>query len=132
MLRVSLLGEQMIADDATGTALTRSPRSVALVAYLVVHAGLPQSRQRIAGLFWPDSTDAQALTNLRRELHHLRQLLGDPPPLVVTSRDLCWEATPTWRVDVRTFDTERRAALAAAAADDTDAVIAHAGAAITS
>ena len=39
----------------------------------------PQTRQRIAGLFWPDSTDAQALTNLRRELHHLRRTLGDEP-----------------------------------------------------
>ncbi|HEY4418984.1 MAG TPA: BTAD domain-containing putative transcriptional regulator, partial [Pseudonocardia sp.] len=130
MLHISLLGEQSITDDATGTVRTRSSRSLALVAFLVAHGGSPQSRQRIAGLFWPDSTDAQALTNLRRELHHLRQLLGDPP-LVVTSRDLCWEDTPACRVDVRTFDTERRAGLAAVAADDTQAVITHAGAAIT-
>ncbi|WP_033261863.1 ATP-binding protein [Amycolatopsis vancoresmycina] len=113
MLRVSLLGEQVIADDATGAVLTRSPRSVALVAYLVVHAGLAQPRRVIAGLFWPDSTDAQALTNLRRELHQLRQVLGELPSLVVTGRDLCWRDTPSSRVDVREFDTARRAALAA-------------------
>ena len=53
---------------------------VALVAFLAAHAGSPQLRQRIAGLFWPDSTDAQALTNLRRELHHLRNALGSEPP----------------------------------------------------
>jgi DNA-binding SARP family transcriptional activator len=41
-----------------------------------VHAGAPQTRQRIAALFWPDSTDAQALTNLRRELHNLRHALA--------------------------------------------------------
>ncbi|MEV4058486.1 hypothetical protein AB0J55_45385 [Amycolatopsis sp. NPDC049688] len=35
MLRVSLPGEQVIAEDATGAVLTRR---VALVAYLVVHA----------------------------------------------------------------------------------------------
>jgi DNA-binding SARP family transcriptional activator/tetratricopeptide (TPR) repeat protein len=129
MLRVSLLGEQVIADDATGTALTRSPRSVALVAYLVVHAGLPQPRRRIAGLFWPDSTDAQALTNLRRELHQLRQVLGDPPPVAVTGQDLCWQDTPGSRVDVRDFAIARRAALAAA---DAGAVLAHTNAALTS
>ena len=78
MLRVSLLGEQAITDDETGVR-TRSSRAVALVAFLAWHAGSPQPRQRIAGLFWPDSTDAQALTNLRRELHHLRQVLGDEP-----------------------------------------------------
>ena len=103
MLHVSLLGEQAITDGATGIVLTRSPRTVALVAFLVTHAGLPQTRQRIAELFWPDSTDAQALTNLRRELHHLRHALGDEPSLVVTSKDLCWRDTETSRVDVRTF-----------------------------
>ena len=66
-----------------------------------VHAGSPQTRQRIAGLFWPDSTDAQALTNLRRELHHLRQVLAGEPSLVVTSGDLCWRDTETCRVDLR-------------------------------
>ena len=81
---------------------------------------------RIAGLLWPESTDAQALTNLRRELHHLRQVLGDEPSLVVTPRDLCWCDTKTCRVDVRIFDIERKAALAAAAADDSDGVLVHA------
>ena len=108
MLHVSLLGEQAITDDRTGSVRTRSSRTVALVAFLVAHAGSPQTRQRIAGLFWPDSTDAQALTNLRRELHHLRQVLGDEPSLVVTSRDLCWRDTETCRVDLRIFDDRAR------------------------
>jgi hypothetical protein len=37
-----------------------SSRAVVLVAFLVVHAGSPQVGQRIADLFWPESTDAQA------------------------------------------------------------------------
>ncbi|MEV6625445.1 BTAD domain-containing putative transcriptional regulator, partial [Amycolatopsis sp. NPDC051114] len=123
MLRVSLLGEQVIADDETGAVLTRSPRSVALVAHLVVHAGRAQPRRLLAGLFWPDSTDAQALTNLRRELHQLRRVLGDPPSLAVTGHDLSWRDTPSSRVDVREFDVARRAALAAT---DPGEVAAHA------
>ena len=94
-LHVSLLGAQSITEDATGAVRTRSSRTVALVAYLALHAGAPQTRQRIAGLFWPDSTDAQALTNLRRELHHLRRALGDEPCLEVTAKDLCWRDTAT-------------------------------------
>ncbi|HEX6467895.1 MAG TPA: AAA family ATPase [Streptosporangiaceae bacterium] len=129
MLRVSLLGEQTIIHDETG-ARTRSPRTVALVAYLAAHAGSPQVRQRIAGLFWPDSTDAQALTNLRRELHHLRQVLDDDASLVVTPRDLCWRDTDTCRVDLRVFDVERRAALAAAAGGDNEGVLVHGALAI--
>ena len=130
MLHVSLLGEQAITDDATGNVRTWSSRAVALVAFLATHAGSPQARQRIAGLFWPDSTEAQALTNLRRELHYLRQVLGDEPSLVVTSRDLCWRDSETCRVDVRIFDIERRAALAAAATDDGEGVVVHATKAI--
>ncbi len=129
MLRVSLLGEQTITSAQAG-ARARSSRAVALVAFLAVHAGSPQARQRIAGLFWPDSTDAQALTNLRRELHQLRQLLGDEPSLVVTPADLCWRDTGTCRVDLRVFAAGREAALAAAAAGDDQGILMHAAAAI--
>ena len=127
MLHMSLLGEQAIIDDQAGSVQVRSSRAVALVAFLVMHAGSPQSRARIAGLLWPESTDAQALTNLRRELHHLRQVMGDEASLVVTPRDLCWRDTKTCRVDVRVFDNERKAALAA---DDDDGILVHAAAAI--
>ncbi|HEX5295007.1 MAG TPA: hypothetical protein VFX25_39565, partial [Streptosporangiaceae bacterium] len=106
-----------MTDDRAGLRAP-SARSAALVAFLVARAGSPQARQRIAGLFWPESADGQALTNLRRELHHLRQLLGDEPSLVVTSRDLCWRDTATCRVDLRVFELERQAAVAAAAAGD--------------
>jgi DNA-binding SARP family transcriptional activator/tetratricopeptide (TPR) repeat protein len=130
MLNVTLLGEQAITDDETGGVRVRSSRTVALVAFLALHAGSPQTRQRIAGLFWPDSTDAQALTNLRRELHNLRHVAGDQPSLVVTSRDLCWCDSEMTRVDVRVFDIERRAARAAAAAGDSEGTLAHAAGAI--
>ncbi|MET9002908.1 AAA family ATPase [Amycolatopsis sp. NPDC004169] len=130
MLRVSLLGEQVIADEESGAVLTRSPRSVALVAHLVVHAGRPQPRRLLAGLFWPDSTDAQALTNLRRELHQLRRVLGELPSLAVTGQDLCWQDTPSSRVDVREFALAHRAALAAGDAGDPAAAVGHARAAL--
>lgn len=123
------MGEQAIVDDRSGRVRTRSSRTVVLVAFLALHAGSPQARQRIAGLFWPDSADAQALTNLRRELHYLRQVLGDDPSLAVTSRDLCWRDTGTCRVDVCVFAAERKAALAAAAGDDRG-VLRHGTAAI--
>ncbi|MFR9804559.1 ATP-binding protein [Pseudonocardia sp. RS010] len=112
MLQVTLLGEQVVRDGA-GTVRLRTSRSLLLVAFLVVHAGTPQPRQRIAPLFWPDSADDQALTNLRRELHHLRGLFGDGASLVVTTRDLCWQDVPDCPVDVREFARLRAAALAA-------------------
>ena len=129
MLYVSVLGEQAITGMRTGVP-AHSSRAVALIAFLAGDAGSPQARQRIAGLFWPDSTDAQALTNLRRELHHLRHVLGDERSLVVTARELCWQDTETCRVDLRIFDVEREAAVAAAAAGDDKGVLVHAAAAV--
>jgi len=129
MLRVLVLGEQSIVDDETGVR-TRSARAVALIAFLAWQAGSAQPRQRIAGLFWPESTDAQALTNLRRELHHLRQVLGDDCSPVITPTDLRWRDTDACRVDLRAFGIERAAALAAVAADDDQGVVAHATRAI--
>ncbi|HEY2203691.1 MAG TPA: AAA family ATPase [Pseudonocardia sp.] len=126
MLRVSLLGERVIRD-AGGAVRVRSSRTIALLAFLAVHAGSPQTRQRIAALFWPDSTDEQALTNLRRELHHLRGLLDGDSSLVVTSRDLCWRDSPTCWVDVRAFAVGHTAALAGG---DSPAVLAHAASAV--
>ncbi|MGH7920507.1 MAG: ATP-binding protein [Candidatus Dormibacteraceae bacterium] len=124
MLQVTVLGEKAIVDDGAGP-LAASSRSIALVAFLALHAGAPQSRQRIAGLFWPDSTDAQSLTNLRRELHHLRRILGQERSLAATPSELCWRDGPTCRVDVRAFTLERAAALAAAATGDDAGVLLH-------
>jgi DNA-binding SARP family transcriptional activator len=120
---VSLLGDQAITNDVTGERLS-SARPVALLGYLALHAGTHQSRERLASLLWPDSTDAQSRTNLRRELHHLRHLLAGEQGLVVTSRDLGWHDSETCRVDLRVFELERQAAIAAA--DDADGVITHA------
>jgi DNA-binding SARP family transcriptional activator/tetratricopeptide (TPR) repeat protein len=129
MLQVTLLGEQALSD-ANGIVRVRSSRTLDLVAFLVIHAGRPQTRQRIAALFWPDSTDEQALTNLRRELHHLRSVLDDGSSLVVTSRDLTWQDTPECEVDVRVFVAHRAAALAAAARGDATALLDHAAVAL--
>jgi DNA-binding SARP family transcriptional activator len=129
MLYLSLLGEQAISDGGASLR-AHSSRTAALVAFLVAHAGSPQARQRIAGVFWPESTDAQALTNLRRELHYLRQVLSGEPSLVVTPRDLCWRDTDTCRVDLRIFDIEREAAVKAAAAGNDAEVLAHGAAAL--
>jgi len=132
MLHVCVLGEQSVTDERTARVRIRSSRTVALIGFLAAHPGSPQTRQRIAGLFWPESADGQALTNLRRELHNLRQIMGDEPSLVVSPRDLCWRDSPTCRVDLRVFDSERKAALAAASSGDTASILAHGDVALAS
>ena len=48
-----------------------------LLAYLALHSATPISRRQLAFLFWPDSTDQQALKNLRTSLTRLRIALPD-------------------------------------------------------
>ena len=114
---MSLLGEQYV-KGSTATNLARSSRPIALLGFLAVHTNAPQPRQRLAGIFWPDSTEAQARTNLRRELHYLRVLLGDDQSLLVEPLTLMWRELPTCRVDVCVFHRERQLALQALAAGD--------------
>ncbi len=78
----------------------------------VLHAGLPQSRQLLAGLIRPDSSAGQALTHPRRELHHLRRTLGEWPVLVVTATHLCWQPHREVRVDLLVFREARGPVLA--------------------
>ena len=129
MLEVSLLGEQYV-EGSPATNPSRSSRSVALIGFLAVHADAPQPRQLLAATFWPDSTERQARTNLRRELHHLRVLLGDDPSLVVAPATLMWREWPTCRVDVCVFQRERQLALQALATGEQYAMLEHASAAI--
>jgi DNA-binding SARP family transcriptional activator/tetratricopeptide (TPR) repeat protein len=130
MKEIRLLGEQRVVAGSDSDGMPQSSRAVALLGYLVLHTGMAQSRQHLAAVFWPDSGEAQARTNLRRELHHLRLLLGPDPSLVIGSATLAWCDSPSCRVDVRVFRTERAAAMSARAAGDRSGFLAHAAVAI--
>ncbi|MCZ4126188.1 AfsR/SARP family transcriptional regulator, partial [Streptomyces sp. H39-S7] len=130
MKEIRLLGEQRIVAGQDSDATPQSSRAVALLGYLVLRAGMAQSRRHLAAVFWPDSAEAQARTNLRRELHHLRILLGPDPSLVIGSATLGWVDSPSCRVDVRVFGTERAAAMSARATGDRIGFLTHAAAAI--
>ena len=129
MLEVSLLGEQYV-EGSTATNLAHSSRSIELLGFLAVHTDAPQPRQRLAGIFWPDSTERQARTNLRRELHHLRLLLDDDPSLVVEATTLMWRESPTCRVDVCVFRREWELALQALRGDDDHGMLEHGASAV--
>ena len=59
----------------------------------------------MAGSFWPESSDAQALTNLRRELHHLREGWPQLDALVdAGSRTLAWCGKVGTIVDLEAFE----------------------------
>ena len=92
----------VFSPAAVRSPARRAHGSSSCIAFLVLHARSgPIQRQRLAGSLWPESTDVQALTNLRRELHHLREGWPNLDALVdAGSRTLAWRGTParssTW------------------------------------
>jgi DNA-binding SARP family transcriptional activator/tetratricopeptide (TPR) repeat protein len=126
MLIIRLLGAQAVLDGATGRIRTRSLRTLALLGLLIARTGRPQDRATIAGQFWPESGDGQALTNLRRELHDLRRILGEDDSLEITPGQLCWHDRGRHDIDLSAF---LRESVATEAAPDDVAVI-HGSAAL--
>ena len=84
-----------------------SGRSTALLAHLALHRDGPIPRQRLSFLLWPDSTEAQARTNLRKALHVLRRELPDLERyLSVSSRSIHWREDADCWIDVEAFDQQ--------------------------
>jgi DNA-binding SARP family transcriptional activator len=119
MLEIRLLGEQRVLAAGTPVETLHSSKGLGLLAYLVLHAGTPLPRQQLAGLFWPDSSEAQARTNLRRELHQLRAALPDADRcLVADASSLGWREAAPCRLDLLAFLRAANEAEAAESADD--------------
>jgi len=113
-LRLELLGGFRVFTDSRSASRVPSARQQELIAFLILHArGAPVPRQRIAGSLWPESSDAQALTNLRRELHHLRDVSPGLEALVdVGSRTLAWRDDAGVPVDIVGFEQAAERGLA--------------------
>src|SRR5215207_7266021 len=105
LFRIHLLGPLELRYGDTALPPLESARAESLLAYLLLHRGAPQQRQRLAFLLWPDSTEAQARTNLRHLLHTLRRALPDIDRyLDVTPRTLGWGTDMPYWLDVAAFE----------------------------
>lgn len=75
LLQLQLLGSFNLKDERGSLRLpTRKIES--LLAFLALHPE-PHSREKLAALFWGDSSDAQARGSLRKALTFLRKHLSD-------------------------------------------------------
>src|SRR5262249_48207544 len=68
-------GKLQCICDGTPAAGVNANRLQSLLAFLVLRASAPQSREQIASLLWPESEQGQARTNLRQLMHALRRAL---------------------------------------------------------
>jgi DNA-binding SARP family transcriptional activator len=112
-LQIHLLGPFRLLQGGQTLAGFDQARLQRLLAYLVLHPAVPISRQQLAFAFWPDTTDQQALKNLRTLLTRLRHALPNADHFIaVTAQTIQWRPDEPLSVDTAEF----AAALAHAAA----------------
>ncbi|MFN8492791.1 MAG: AAA family ATPase [Caldilineaceae bacterium] len=85
-LTIRLLGDFALTYQGQPITAVNTPRLQALFTYLLLHHQAPQERRRLAFRFWPDSSEAQALTNLRKHLLHLKDALPAVDQMLVINR----------------------------------------------
>lgn len=107
-LSIKMFGGPDVRRDGEPIAPFAYDKVVALLAYLVLEPAMPQSRDRLAELFWPEQPNDDARHSLREALFRLRQALGEGNaviPLILATRTTIQrnpEAILT--TDVATFD----------------------------
>lgn len=104
-LHIQLLGTFQVRAGVTPLPAFHAPRLQALLACLLLHRDAPLPRRQIAFWLWPDSPEAQALTNLRHLLHQIRHALPDGAALLAAEGALlAWRAALPCRLDVADFE----------------------------
>ncbi len=103
-MRIQLLGAIRLKIGDQQSIEFRGNRSRSLFTKLLLCSNQPVSRSVLASLLWPDSSDSQARTNLRRELHKLRQTHSEINASLVVSREsLQWQMSSDSECDVELF-----------------------------
>ena len=108
-LRIQLFGDfRLVASDGDVPTIAQMPRLQSLLAYLLLHQAAQQSRAHLAFLLWPDSTEQQAHTNLRKALYLLRQAFPQIDSFLHIGRlSLSWKTSTkaaAWSLDVQDFE----------------------------
>ncbi|HXW52389.1 MAG TPA: AAA family ATPase [Candidatus Acidoferrales bacterium] len=105
-LRVFLFGHPRIEWDDKPLKFSAPPKTLPLLAYIILHRASPLTRDSIAFTLWQDETEEDARANLRRHLYHLQRALpaaDQAPWIVVGSDSLQWNPDGAAWVDVLAF-----------------------------
>ncbi len=106
LLHITLLGGfRLVYGDEPITRINTG-RLQALLAYLLLHRQAPQSRQQLAFQFWPDSSEKQAHTNLRKLLFQLRNALPESDRFLTQDHlTVHWRPDAPYTLDVAELQT---------------------------
>ncbi|MGH3963419.1 MAG: ATP-binding protein [Pseudonocardiaceae bacterium] len=101
---IRLLGEVAVGLGGHPIPDLMTPRLQRLLARLALAPGAGLRRDRLAYELWPDSSERQARTNLRKLLHDLRSPLTDPDDFVeFGGQTIRWHPGGAVWIDVVSF-----------------------------
>jgi DNA-binding SARP family transcriptional activator len=104
-LEIQLLGDFRLTYNGRILTEINTNRLQILLAYLLLQRNAPQPRRHIAFLFWPDTTEKQALSNLRTSYSRLRQKLPDATLFLRSDRQtIQWLPDAPFTLDVAEFE----------------------------
>ncbi len=104
-LTVQLLGGFSIKYGEEFVSSIKASRLHSLIGYLILNLNIPQARQQIAFLLWPDTSETNARNNLRQFLHQLRRLLPDFDRFIVIEvNTICWHQDEGQVIDLQRFE----------------------------
>jgi DNA-binding SARP family transcriptional activator len=93
-LVIQLLGEFFVSYNGKPLENFGTARLQSILAYLLLHHDIPQPRQRLAFLLWPDSSESRTRNNLRQLIYQLRQALPEPDRFLTSDAN-----TIGWKLD---------------------------------
>jgi DNA-binding SARP family transcriptional activator/predicted ATPase len=105
-IQIRLFGNLHISVAGSPVTAVNTNRLHSLIAWLILQGDVPQPRERLASLLWPESNGAQARTNLRQLLHHLKRAL--PAECVSLRADhfaVHWQQDDSCSIDVVQFQS---------------------------
>jgi predicted ATPase/DNA-binding SARP family transcriptional activator len=106
MLEIRLIGT--FAVECDGRPITISSRiAQSLFAYLILNAGTSHRREKLAGMFWPDTTEEKARAYLRHELWRIRKALSPQSKVNYLTADdinISFNSTAEHWVDVNALE----------------------------
>jgi predicted ATPase/DNA-binding SARP family transcriptional activator len=106
MLEVRLIGNFDIKYDGK-PILISSRAAQSLFAYLILTAGTSHRRERLAGMFWPDTTEEKARAYLRHELWRIRKAFPSQSKenfLVADDINITFNSSAEYRFDAAVLE----------------------------
>jgi predicted ATPase/DNA-binding SARP family transcriptional activator len=107
VLEIRLLGPAEFAYGGEPFRFTAPPRTLPLLAWILLHRRAPLSREALAFHFWPDLAEEDAKSDLRRHLYYLTKALPPPsgaPWLLADKKTVGWNAAAAATIDLSDFE----------------------------